>query len=115
MARHQSYHGNTLGALAVGGNAMRRPTFAPLLMETHHVDACYAYRNAQPGEDLEAYGERVAGALEAKIKELGPENVIGFIAETVVGATLGAVTCRAWLLSPHPGNLRSARRAVDPG
>ena len=106
IGRNQSYHGNTLGALAVGGNAMRRPTFAPLLMEAHHVDACYAYRNAQPGEDLEAYGERVAGALEAKIKELGPENVIGFIAETVVGATLGAVTAA-------PGYFRRIREICD--
>jgi adenosylmethionine-8-amino-7-oxononanoate aminotransferase len=106
IGRHQSYHGNTLGALAVGGNAMRRPTFAPLLMEAHHIEACYPYRNAQPGEDLEAYGARTANALEAKIKELGPENVIGFIAETVVGATLGAVP-------PAPGYFRRIREICD--
>ena len=106
IGRNQSYHGNTLGALAVGGNAMRRPTFAPLLMEAHHVDACYAYRNAQPDEALEAYGERIAGALEAKIKELGPKNVIGFIAETVVGATLGAVPA-------EPGYFRHIRDICD--
>jgi adenosylmethionine-8-amino-7-oxononanoate aminotransferase len=106
IGRHQSYHGNTLGALAVGGNAMRRPTFAPLLFDAHHIDACYAYRNARPGEDLEAYGERTARALETKIEELGPQNVIGFIAETVVGATLGAVPA-------VPGYFRRIREICD--
>jgi adenosylmethionine-8-amino-7-oxononanoate aminotransferase len=106
IGRHQSYHGNTLGALAVGGNAMRRPTFAPLLFDAHHIEACYPYRDAQPGEDLEAYGERTAAALEAKIKELGPKNVIGFIAETVVGATLGAVPA-------VPGYFRRIREICD--
>ena len=92
IARRQSYHGNTLGALAAGGNEWRRAPFAPLLIETHHIDPCFAYRFQEPGETEEAYGERAAGALEAKIRELGPDTVMAFVAETVVGATAGAVT-----------------------
>ena len=92
IARRQSYHGNTLGALAAGGNEWRRRQFAPLLIETHHIAPCYAYRDRREDETEAAYGRRVADELEAKIQELGPDTVIGFIAEPVVGATAGAVT-----------------------
>jgi adenosylmethionine-8-amino-7-oxononanoate aminotransferase len=91
IARRQSYHGNTLGALAAGGNEWRRRQFRPLLIETHHIDPCYAYRFRQPGESEADYGRRAAEALERKILELGPETVMAFVAETVVGATAGAV------------------------
>ncbi len=91
IARLQSYHGNTLGALAVGGNMWRRKQFEPLLMAGHHIPACYAYREQAEGEDEEAYGLRAAETLRTKIEELGAENVIGFICEPVVGATAGAV------------------------
>ncbi len=91
IARRQSYHGNSLGALATGGNQWRRRHFNPLLIETHHIDPCYAYREQQPGESDEAYGRRAAETLEHKILELGTESVIAFVAETVVGATAGAV------------------------
>ncbi|WP_321822001.1 MULTISPECIES: aspartate aminotransferase family protein [unclassified Burkholderia] len=91
IARRQSYHGNTLGALAIGGNAWRREPFLPLLIEAHHVSPCYAYRDQQAGETDEAYAQRLAGELEQKIVELGAENVAAFVAETVVGATAGAV------------------------
>ena len=91
IARRQSYHGNTLGALAVGGNQWRRQPFDPLLCESHHIAPCYAYRDRRDEENEEAYGQRVADELEAKIAELGAESVIGFICEPVVGATLGAV------------------------
>ncbi|MBN9087469.1 MAG: aspartate aminotransferase family protein [Reyranella sp.] len=91
IARRQSYHGNTLGALATGGNEWRRAPFSPLLIETHHIDPCFAYRFQQPGESEEAYGQRAADALEAKILELGGDTVMAFVAETVVGATAGAV------------------------
>ncbi|MGE0239075.1 MAG: aspartate aminotransferase family protein [Parvibaculaceae bacterium] len=91
IARRQSYHGNTLGALAAGGNEWRRDQFRPLLVETHHIDPCYAYRLQHAGESDEAYAARAAQALEDKIIELGPEEVIAFVAETVVGATAGAV------------------------
>ena len=92
IARLQSYHGNTLGALASGGNMWRRRQFEPLLIETHHIAPCYAYRGARDGESEEAFGQRVADELEAKILELGEDSVIAFLAEPVVGATLGAVT-----------------------
>src|SRR5258708_1920254 len=91
IARRQSYHGNTLGALAAGGNEWRRAQFRPLLIETHHIDPCYAYRFRQDGESDEAYSARAAQALEDKIVALGPDQVIAFVAETVVGATAGAV------------------------
>jgi adenosylmethionine-8-amino-7-oxononanoate aminotransferase len=91
IARRQSYHGNTLGALATGGNEWRRAQFSPLLIETHHIDPCYAYRWQDQGESDAAYAARAAKALEDKILELGSDQVIAFVAETVVGATSGAV------------------------
>ncbi|MDH2294121.1 aspartate aminotransferase family protein [Cobetia sp. 1AS1] len=92
IARRQSYHGNTLGALATGGNAWRRQQFEPLLINVSHVSPCYAYRDQQPGETPEAMGVRLAAELEEEILRLGADNVMAFVAEPVVGATLGAVT-----------------------
>jgi adenosylmethionine-8-amino-7-oxononanoate aminotransferase len=106
IARRQSYHGNTLGALAAGGNEWRRAPFAPLLIETHHVDPCFAYRFQEPGESVEAYGRRAADALETRILELGPDTVMAFMAETVVGATAGAVTAT-------PGYFKRIREICD--
>jgi len=91
IARRQSYHGITLGALAVGGRLRQREAFGPLLIETHHVSPVYEYRGRRINETPPAYGERLAQELEAKINELGGDQVIAFVAETVVGATLGAV------------------------
>jgi len=106
IARRQSYHGITLGALAIGGREWQRQKFAPLLIETHHVSPVYEYRERDPRETAEAYGERLARELEAKIEELGGENVIAFVAETVVGATLGAVPA-------VPGYFSAVRRICD--
>ncbi|MFJ9452410.1 aspartate aminotransferase family protein [Herbaspirillum sp. NPDC101397] len=91
IARRQSYHGNTLGALAIGGNAWRREAFLPLLTPSHHVAPCYAYREQLSGESDAQYVQRLADELEAKILELGADEVAAFVAETVVGATAGAV------------------------
>jgi adenosylmethionine-8-amino-7-oxononanoate aminotransferase len=91
IGRRQSYHGVTLGALAVGGREWQRKPFGPLMIEMHHVSPAYEYRDKRAGETAEAYGVRLAEELESKIDELGGENVIAFVAETVVGATLGAV------------------------
>ena len=91
IARRQSYHGNTLGALSVGGNEWRREPFRPLLLPGNHIAPCIEYRDRNESETAEDYGLRVANELEAKILELGAENVAGFVAETVVGATAGAV------------------------
>ncbi|HJM49424.1 MAG TPA: aspartate aminotransferase family protein [Alphaproteobacteria bacterium] len=91
IARRQSYHGNTLGALAVGGHPARRAIYAPLLIETTHISPCYAYRGQDPDESEEQYGRRLADELEAAIQSLGPDSVTAFVAETVVGSALGAV------------------------
>ena len=106
IGRRQSYHGNTLGALAVGGNEWRRAQFAPLLVETHHVSPAYAYRGMWSGETPEAYAARLADELEETILRLGPETVIGFVAETVGGATAGAIT-------PPPGYFERVRAVCD--
>ena len=106
IARKQSYHGNTLGALAVGGNEWRRQQFAPLLMHVTHVSPCYEYRGRQPTETPEQYGERLARELELAIQEVGGDRVIAFVAETVVGATLGAVPA-------VPGYFKRIRQACD--
>jgi len=91
ISRDQSYHGNTLGALSVTGNLRRKETYGPLMHDWPKIVPCYAYRHQQVGESDIEYGLRCANALEAKIIEVGAENVAAFIAETVVGATLGAV------------------------
>ena len=91
IARRQSYHGNTLGALAAGGNAWRRQQFDPLLIGVSHIAPCYEYVDRTEGESSFDYGQRVANELEAEILRLGPETVMAFMAEPVVGATLGAV------------------------
>ncbi|MBI3157798.1 MAG: aspartate aminotransferase family protein [Burkholderiales bacterium] len=102
IARRQSYHGNTLGALAVGGNEWRRRQFAPLLIEVTHVSPCYAYRGREPGETRDQYGQRLVAELAAAIDRLGGDEVIAFVAETVGGATSGA-------LEPVPGYLKGVR------
>ncbi|MBL8839715.1 MAG: aspartate aminotransferase family protein [Alphaproteobacteria bacterium] len=91
ISRRQSYHGNTLGALAAGGNAWRKAPYAPLLIDVPLIAPCFAYRFRAEGESEEAYGLRVANELEAEILLHGPANVAGFLAETVGGATAGAV------------------------
>jgi len=106
IGRRQSYHGNTLGALAVGGNAWRRKQFQPLLIEAAHVSPCYPYRGKQAGESDASYGERLAAELEAEIHRLGGDQVIAFVAETVVGATLGAVP-------PVAGYFKRVREVCD--
>lgn len=106
IARRQSYHGNTLGALAIGGNAWRRAPFLPLLTEAHHISPCYAYREQRKEESEEQYALRLASELEQKILELGPENVAAFVAETVVGATAG-------VLPPVKGYLQAIRNICN--
>ncbi len=106
IGRLQSYHGNTLGALSVGGNMWRRRQFEPLLTESHHIPPCYAYRDRRDDETEEVYGRRVADELESKIRVLGAENVIAFICEPVVGATAGAVPA-------VPGYLKRIREICD--
>ena len=106
IARRQSYHGNTLGALSAGGNEWRREPFRPLLIDVTHIDPCFEYRLRGEGESPEDYGRRAADLLEAKIQRLGPENVMAFMAEPVVGATAGAVP-------PAPGYFKRIREICD--
>ena len=67
IARRQSYHGNTLGALAVGGNEWRRAQFAPLLIDVSHIGPCYEYRDRAEDESAWDYGQRAARELEDEI------------------------------------------------
>ncbi|HWW80963.1 MAG TPA: aspartate aminotransferase family protein [Steroidobacteraceae bacterium] len=106
ISRRQSYHGNTLGALAVSGNLGRRAPYEPFLFEASRIDPCFEYRYARDGQTAEDYGRQAAAALEAEILRVGPETVMAFIAETVVGATTGAVP-------PAPGYLRRIREICD--
>jgi adenosylmethionine-8-amino-7-oxononanoate aminotransferase len=106
ISRRQSYHGNTLGALAVSGNLGRRAPYEPFLFEASRIDPCFEYRYARIGQTAEDYGREAAAALEAELLRVGPETVMAFIAETVVGATTGAVP-------PAPGYLRRIREICD--
>ena len=106
VARRQSYHGNTLGALAVGGNEWRRRQFAPLLIDVTHVSPCYEYRDRRDDETPEAYGERLAAGTRGDARcGSGPTRVIAFVAEIVGGATSGAIP-------PVPGYFRRVKRGV---
>jgi len=102
IARRQSYHGNTLGALAVSGNQWRRKQFEPILIDVEHISPCYQYRDQKDGESELDYGLRVANELDEKIQEMGAENVIAFVAEPIVGATGG-------VLVPVPGYFKRIR------
>lgn len=106
ISRRQSYHGNTLGALSVTGHAKRREPYAPLLRDWPRIQPCYAYRHRRDGEDEEQYAVRAARELQAAIDSVGAENVSAFIAETVVGASLGAVPA-------CPGYFEEIRRICD--
>lgn len=93
IARRQSYHGNTLGALAAGGNAWRRAPYAPLLSAAFsHLTPAFAYHEKHDGESDAQFVARLAAELEAEFQRLGPNAVAAFLAEPVVGATAGAVT-----------------------
>lgn len=106
IARRQSYHGNTLGALAVGGNEWRRAPFAPILIPVTHVAPCYPYREQLGNETPEQYGQRLARELDEEIQRLGADRVIAFVAETIGGATAG-------VLVPVPGYFKAVREVCD--
>lgn len=93
IAREQSYHGTTLGALAVGGHVARRALYEPMLSTTNsRVSPCYTYRGRQSILESDAgYVQRLEAELDAEFQRVGPQNVAAFIAEPVVGAALGCV------------------------
>jgi adenosylmethionine-8-amino-7-oxononanoate aminotransferase len=91
FSRWFSYHGNTLGALSVSGNKARRALYDPILLaKVKLAEPCHAYRHRLAHESEVEYGTRAAQSLDAAMSEEGPDRALGFIAETVVGATLGA-------------------------
>ena len=107
IARRQSYHGTTLGALAAGGNMMRRSHHEPILSQTHSlVSPCFAYRFQQDGETDAQYLDRLTDELEAEFQRVGPDTVMAFLAEPVVGATTGCVTAL-------PGYFQRVRAICD--
>lgn len=96
IARRQSYHGNTLGALGAGCNLGRRAPYEPLLAPVFsHVSPSFAFHYQQAGESEAQYVARLAQELDAEFMRLGPDTVIAFCAETVVGATSGCVAAPA--------------------
>ena len=106
IARKQSYHGNTLGALAAGGNKWRRNQFEPILIDASHISPCYEYVEKLKEETSFDYGQRVAQELEDEILRLGTDKVMAFIVEPVVGATMGAVPA-------VPGYFKKVRNICD--
>lgn len=107
IARKQSYHGNTIGALCVSGHSSRRAMYGDWLSDNvSFVDPCYAYRLKADGETDEEYVLRLANQLEEEILRVGPENVGAFIAETVSGTTLGC-------LPAVPGYFKAVRDLCD--
>lgn len=106
IARRQSYHGNTLGALGVGGNEWRKRAFAPLLKEALRVAPCYAYRGCNEGMSLDDYTAGLLDELETAVIKAGPDTIIAFVAEPVVGATGGAIP-------PTPGYFQGVRDICD--
>jgi adenosylmethionine-8-amino-7-oxononanoate aminotransferase len=107
IARRQSYHGTTLGALAAGGNMMRRSHYEPILSPAHSlVSPCFAYRFKLDGETDDQYLDRLAAELDAEFHRVGPDTVTAFLAEPVVGATTGCVTA-------VPGYFRRVREICD--
>jgi adenosylmethionine-8-amino-7-oxononanoate aminotransferase len=107
IARRQSYHGTTLGALAAGGNMMRRAYYEPILSQTHSlVSPCFGYRFQHDGESDAQYLDRLIEELDGEFRRVGPETVMAFLAEPVVGATTGCVAAL-------PGYFQRVRGVCD--
>lgn len=107
IARKQSYHGNTLGALSITGHEGRRKIYEHWMSKNvSFVDACHPYRGKLAGESDEEYLQRLIGQLDAEFQRLGPNNVAAFVAETVAGSTLACVP-------PIPGYLKAVRDVCD--
>ncbi|VAX07453.1 Aminotransferase, class III [hydrothermal vent metagenome] len=95
ISRDQSYHGNTLATLSMSGNPSRKRAFKPMLHDWPKALPCHAYRYQRADESTAKYSERCALSLEAEILKVGAENVAAFIAEPIVGATIGCVAATA--------------------
>jgi adenosylmethionine-8-amino-7-oxononanoate aminotransferase len=107
IARRQSYHGNTLGALAAGGNIGRRIPYEPIFSDRFSlVSPCFPFHYRHEGESEEQLVARLADELDQEFQRLGPETVAAFCAEPVVGATAGCVTA-------PPGYFRAIREVCN--
>lgn len=107
IARKQSYHGNTLGALSVSGHESRRAYYRPWIANNvSFVDPCYSYRAKRESETDAQYVEKLKLQLEDEFLRLGPDTVAAFVAETVSGTTLGCVP-------PVPGYFKAVREICD--
>lgn len=91
IARWQSYHGATIGALSMSGRTMSRKLYQPYMLDFPHISPAYCYR-CPYGEQAERCNYRCAWELEAAINQVGAEYVAAFIAEPIVGATLTAAS-----------------------
>src|SRR3981081_482404 len=88
IARRQSYHGNTLGALAAGGNAWRREPYAPLWSSAFsHVTPAFAYHEKRDHESEAEFVARLVAELEAEFQRLGPATVAAFLPPPPGGPT----------------------------
>ena len=115
IARRQSYHGNTLGALATGGNAWRRAPFRPLLIETHHIDPCFAYRFQEKGESDDAYAARAAQRARRQDPRTRARRGDRLRRRDGGWRHRRRGAARRRLFQAHPRHLRQIWRAVDPG
>ena len=91
ISRWSSYHGNTLGALDLSGRRPLRAPYEGWLGRFQHVSAAYPYRAGEPGSNALGTAEELAAELEQAIVDAGPHTVAAFVAEPIVGASLGAV------------------------
>ena len=105
ISRFPSYHGATLGALAVTGYAPMTAPFDPMMRAMPKIPAPRAYLDGLDPEDP-ATGHHYADMLEARIEEEGPETVLAFIVEPVGGASTGA-------LVPPAGYMARVREICD--
>lgn len=90
LGRYNSYHGSTLGTMAVGGNMQRRRIYAPMFMEHPKVDTHYCYR-CPWGREYPSCGVMCARQVELAIKRTGAQYIAAVLAEPVVGSTVGAL------------------------
>ena len=108
ISRHQSYHGNCLGGMSLSGHISRRKPYESIIDNSrfYKIDPCYEFRYKQQDESSDQYVIRLLEQFETKILQIGPENVAGFFAETIVGATTGCVLAT-------PGYFKGIREICD--
>jgi adenosylmethionine-8-amino-7-oxononanoate aminotransferase len=91
VSRWGSYHGNTLGALDLSGRRPLRRPYEGWLGRFRHVSAAYPYRAGDPDSHALGDADELAAELERSFEAAEPRSIAAFVAEPIVGATLGAV------------------------